>query len=88
MSSMLTGVSMLWPSATKERAFNAAVQAAEDVVAFYQADQKDSKKALFANHTRVKSIEQRYRGEERSKKLGSLKRTWDPQGVFTKQFLD
>jgi len=66
---------------------NAAVQNAEAFVAMCQADQNEDEKSLFPNHTRVHSLEQRYRGEERTKKLRELKSAWDPEGVFTRQFL-
>ncbi|KAH7386573.1 hypothetical protein BKA64DRAFT_646120 [Cadophora sp. MPI-SDFR-AT-0126] len=77
----------LWPSATDEGSFKAAVQASEDLVASIQSGQVDSEKAVFPSHSRVKSVEQRYRGEETRRKLGEVKKIWDPEGRFTSQFL-
>lgn len=78
---------MSFVTSPEEKAAKAAVQNAEAFVAMCQADQKEEEKALFPNHTRVHSLEQRYRGEERRKKLRELKSAWDPEGVFTRQFL-
>ncbi|KAG4439066.1 hypothetical protein IFR05_005457 [Cadophora sp. M221] len=79
--------SFLWPSAPDEESFKAAVQSSEDFIALCQADQGESEKAVFPNHSRVKSVEQRYRGVERRQRLGEVKRTWDPEGRFTRHFL-
>lgn len=81
-------ISMLWTVAEDETSSNAARLAAEDFLTLCQEDQSEGEKALFPNHTRSKSLEQRYRGEERREKLRELKRVWDPQGVFTRQFLN
>lgn len=47
-----------------------------------------SEYADFQNATRTDPIELRFRGEGKLEKLRSLKRTWDPKGVFTRQLLD
>lgn len=47
-----------------------------------------SEYADFQNATRTGPIEFRFRGEGKLEKLRSLKRTWDPTGVFTRQLLD
>ncbi|RYP32062.1 hypothetical protein DL767_005416 [Monosporascus sp. MG133] len=47
-----------------------------------------SEYADFQNGTRTGPIELRFRGEGKVEKLKSLKKKWDPQGVFTKQLLD
>lgn len=85
--SMLIVGSFLWPSALDKESFKAAVQSSEDFMALCQADLEASDKAVFPSHSRVKSVEQRYRGVERRLKLREVKRTWDPEGRFTKQFL-
>lgn len=41
----------------------------------------------YTNSSREDPIEHRYKGEERVKRLKSLKRQWDPTGVFTKELL-
>ena len=41
----------------------------------------------YPNGVRSGPIQARYRGEERLAKLRSLKRHWDPTGIFTKEFL-
>ncbi|KAH7317941.1 hypothetical protein BKA65DRAFT_609543 [Rhexocercosporidium sp. MPI-PUGE-AT-0058] len=77
----------MWPSAPDEESFKAALQSSEDFVALCQADQEESDKAAFPSHSRMTSVEQRYRGEGRRQKLGGIKKTWDPEGRFTKEFL-
>lgn len=78
---------MTFISSQEEKAAIAAIHSGEEYLTMCQADQSDEEKALFPNHTRVHSIEQRYRGEERRRRLRKLKRAWDPEGVFTAQFL-
>ncbi len=41
----------------------------------------------YPNVSRDGPLERRYRGEERLAKLKTLKREWDPRGVFTTQLL-
>lgn len=41
----------------------------------------------YANGSREDPIEHRYKGLERLEKLRSLKKKWDPLGVFTKELL-
>jgi hypothetical protein len=71
----------------EEDAAAAAFENAKKILEMSQADQKEDEKALFPNHTRDMSLEQRYRGEERRERLAKLKNIWDPEGVFTSQFL-
>lgn len=47
-----------------------------------------SEYADFQNATRTDPIELRFRGEGKVAKLRTLKKTWDPEGVFTRQLLD
>lgn len=70
-----------------EQAARAASDKGIAFVEMCQADQKEEEKALFPNHTRTMSLEQRYRGEERRERLAKLKRVWDPEGDFTSAFL-
>ncbi|KAK0111780.1 hypothetical protein ONS96_001049 [Cadophora gregata f. sp. sojae] len=77
----------LWPSSITEQSFGAAVQVSEEFVASIQTGQEELDKAIFPNHSREKSVEQRYRGEKTRRKLGEVKRIWDPEGRFTSQFL-
>lgn len=65
-----------------------ALRSADELVLYCQKDQKDEEKAMFPSHTRGDNLKYRYRGEERVNKLRALKKTWDPEGVFTRQFLD
>jgi FAD/FMN-containing dehydrogenase len=44
--------------------------------------------ADFPNSTRTGPIQLRYRGKERLDRLKSLKKEWDPTGVFTNQLLE
>lgn len=73
--------------ATDMEANKAALKSADDFMTYCQKDQKDSQKASFPSHTRGDNLKYRYRGEDRLKKLTALKKTWDPAGVFTRQFL-
>lgn len=47
-----------------------------------------SEYADFQNATRTDPVELRFRGEGKLNKLRMLKKTWDPEGVFTRQFLE
>ncbi|KAL2065229.1 hypothetical protein VTL71DRAFT_2898 [Oculimacula yallundae] len=77
----------IWPSGTDEVSFQAAVKTSEELVDLCQAGQDEDEKSSFPSHSRTKSVEQRYRGEEMRKRLGDVKRIWDPEGVFTRHFL-
>jgi hypothetical protein len=79
--------SMWFVNASDEKSTTAAVKKAEEFVVMCQEDQEESEKALFPNHTRTGVLEQRYRGEDRRERLRNLKQAWDPEGVFTRQFL-
>jgi len=74
-------------SATDMEANKAALKCSDDFVVYCQKDQKDEEKAMFPNHSRGDNLKYRYRGEARLEKLKMLKRSWDPEGVFTRQFL-
>jgi len=78
---------MSFVTSTDEVAANAEVKNTEEFLQLCQASQKEDEKSLFPNHTRGHSLEQRYRGEWRGKKLRELKSVWDPEGVFTREFL-
>ena len=58
------------------------------MIAIFQQGQAQPKRSAFPNHTRTRPIEERYRGEARVAKLKELKKHWDPQGVFTTEFLE
>lgn len=47
-----------------------------------------SEYADFQNATRTDPIDLRFRGDGKLEKLRKLKRTWDPEGIFTCQLLD
>jgi FAD/FMN-containing dehydrogenase len=47
---------------------------------------KDEEIHSYQNWSRNSSLESRY-GKERLEKLRTLKKKWDPKGVFTKQLL-
>ncbi|KAH8594653.1 hypothetical protein B0O99DRAFT_687431 [Bisporella sp. PMI_857] len=70
-----------------ENAATAAIRSAQEYLKICQEDQTDSEKAVFPNHTRERSLEQRYRGEGRMIRLRQLKKLWDPEGIFTDHFL-
>jgi len=80
--------SMGFMFAENTEASKVAVESAEEFVRYCQKDQKEEEKAMFPSHTRGDNLKYRYRGEERMKRLRALKKMWDPEGVFTRQFLD
>ena len=41
----------------------------------------------YTNTSREDPMEYRYKGEDRIARLKTLKREWDPKGVFTKELL-
>ena len=74
-------------NAKDEASHNAAVALSKEYFEMCQEDLAESEKSLFPNHWRGDDVERRFRGEGTLKKLRELKATWDPEGVFTKQFL-
>jgi hypothetical protein len=74
-------------SAEDEASHSAAVALSKEYFDMCQTDLQKSEKALFPNHWRGKDLDRRFRGQGTVKKLRVLKELWDPQGVFTKQFL-
>jgi hypothetical protein len=79
---------MICVNAEDEISHNAAVQSAKEYFDMCQQDYSESEKSLFPNHWRGSNdIARRFRGDGTVKKLRELKATWDPEGVFTKQFL-
>jgi hypothetical protein len=78
---------MMWLVAPDMKTHSASVASAEEYVTGVQKDQKPSQRALFPNHTRTGDVEQRYRGGERLKRLRALKKIWDPEGLFSHEFL-
>ncbi len=70
-----------------EASHNAALELSKEHFEMCQEDLPESEKALFPNHWRGNDIDRRFRGEGTVKKLRELKVKWDPEGVFTKQFL-
>jgi hypothetical protein len=49
--------------------------------------QKESGYMDYPSTNRSAPINRRYPGADRLEKLSLLKRKWDPQGVFTREFL-
>lgn len=64
-----------------------AIQTIEDAVAAMRAGKSEDQYVDFPNSVRDGPISWRYRGEGRVAKLKSLKQQWDPDGMFTRQFL-
>lgn len=88
LDGMLKICSMICVNARDEASHNAAVQSAKAYLDMCQDDLLESEKALFPNHWRgTDDIVRRFRGDGTVKKLKELKAVWDPEGVFTKQFL-
>lgn len=75
-------------SAPDMEANKVAIEGANLVVKYCQKEQQDDDIAMFPNHTREAKLKYRYRGAERLAKLKALKKTWDPEGMFTRQLLD
>jgi hypothetical protein len=83
---LMTG-SMHLINSEDERSHDAAVALSKEYFEMCQEDLPPSEKALFPNHWRGDDVERRFRGEGTLKKLRDLKALWDPEGVFTRQFL-
>jgi hypothetical protein len=79
--------SMSFVSGADGESGKAASESAESFLEMCQNDQSEGERAFFPNHTRVHKVEYRYRGDERRNKLEGLKKKWDPEGFFTRQFL-
>lgn len=76
---------MLWyeDAGSGERAwglFRRSLQAVRD-------GQAEGERASYQNNTRGEPLEWRFRGEARRVRLRALKARWDPEGIFTDQFL-
>jgi hypothetical protein len=78
---------MHFVSAEDEDSHNAALALSKEYFDICQADLQKSDKALFPNHWRGDDLDRRFRGEGTLAKLRFLKDVWDPEGIFTKQFL-
>ena len=76
-------ISTSFSPATKED----ADRAEKAVLGLVRQEGHPEGNATYGNWTRSAPVEERYRGAERLAKLRALKRQWDPQGVFTKEFL-
>lgn len=74
-------------SAKDEKSHNAAIALSKEYFEMCQEDLPASERSLFPNHWRGDDVERRFPREETVKKLRELKALWDPEGVFTKQFL-
>ena len=74
-------------NAKDEASHNAAVALSKEYFDMCQEDLAESEKSLFPNHWRGNDVKRRFRDEGTIEKLKKLKVTWDPEGVFTKQFL-
>ena len=74
-------------NAKDEASHDAAVALSKEYFDMCQEDLPESEKSLFPNHWRGNDVERRFRGEGTLTKLKELKASWDPSGVFTKQFL-
>lgn len=77
--------SVLWYTDPKNRieidGFN------ENCISLMRGPDKE-KYVDYQSATRVAPIERRFRGAERLARLKSLKKEWDPKGIFTNQLLD
>lgn len=81
---------LLWPfSWYSDPASHDAVSRAEkDVVALVQQDQGQDKYRSYQNWSRDGPIEHMFSGQGWQERLKTLKQEWDPNGVFTRLFLD
>ncbi|KAK2775716.1 hypothetical protein FQN53_003083 [Emmonsiellopsis sp. PD_33] len=61
---------------------------ADEIRAILRRNQPFELQSSYQAITRKDPIEMRYRPAERLEKLRHLKKTWDPRGVFTREFLD
>ena len=78
---------MAIPNTPDAETFNEAAKYSENFIAMWEEGQREEEKTSFLNHNRTAPLDRRYRGEARQTKLKMLKKTWDPNGVFTTQLL-
>jgi hypothetical protein len=78
---------MAIPNTPDAETFNEAAKYSEKFIDMWEEGQREEEKTSFLNHNRTAPLDRRYRGEARQKKLKTLKKIWDPNGVFTTQLL-
>jgi hypothetical protein len=78
---------MAIPNTLDAETFNVAAKYSEKFIAMWEEGQEEEERTSFLNHIRTTPLGRRYRGEARQTKLKMLKKTWDPNGVFTTQLL-
>ncbi|OTA75649.1 hypothetical protein M434DRAFT_88308 [Hypoxylon sp. CO27-5] len=76
---------LCWSS--DEESLNYAYGIAENFKGHVRQRQQDAEYSIYGNFSRSAPVQERFKGNERLKKLRSLKLRWDPEGVFTKEFL-
>jgi hypothetical protein len=78
---------MAIPNTPDAETFDVAAKYSERFLAMWEEGQQEEEKTSFLNHNRTAPLDRRYKGEARQTKLKTQKKTWDPNGVFTTQFL-
>ncbi|KAF2161222.1 hypothetical protein M409DRAFT_28261 [Zasmidium cellare ATCC 36951] len=76
---------MTW--CTDPGSVEAVEKALEKVIGTLRTGQREEEFVDFANSLRTGPVGRRHRGEERVGKLRELKRVWDGEGVFGREFL-
>ncbi|CAJ2510609.1 Uu.00g062340.m01.CDS01 [Anthostomella pinea] len=73
--------------ASEEEAVDYAHEIAEESMRHIRRNQPKYQFSIYGNFSRIAPLEQRYKGAERLEKVRGLKLKWDPNGVFTNEFL-
>ncbi|KAI1134308.1 FAD-binding domain-containing protein [Hypoxylon sp. FL0543] len=76
---------LCWSS--DEESLNYAYEIAEDFKKHLRQRQREAEYSIYGNFSRSAPVQERFKGHKRLENLRSLKLRWDPEGVFTKEFL-
>ncbi|KAJ7590272.1 hypothetical protein C8J56DRAFT_859692 [Mycena floridula] len=72
---------------TDETDYEAVLDIEQLLLSRVREGQPIENRVAYQNWTRAEPIELRYRGTERLEKLKTLKKQWDPKGIYTRELL-
>ncbi|KAI1388176.1 FAD-binding domain-containing protein [Hypoxylon trugodes] len=73
--------------ASDEETLNYAYRVAERIKEHLRSTQEQNDYTIYGNFSRSAPVLERYKGHERVEKLRKLTLRWDPEGIFTREFL-
>ncbi|XXG97967.1 hypothetical protein Hte_004283 [Hypoxylon texense] len=73
--------------ASDKEGLDYAHEVAQETKEHLRRQQDKDEYSIYGNFSRSAPVEERFKGRERLEKLRGLKLRWDPDGVFTKEFL-